>query len=319
LSVQCVRERGQPRALSGDIGTPPMSTRNVTTLFLVGRASCAEKNTGTNDGRNIMIWCADNLRHTTQNNRKETTMTEKKEAAEVATSSSPAELLRLAVQNNADVDKLEKLMALQERWEANQARKAFVLAMAAFQKQCPAIENTKEVNDRNGKLLYKHAPLCDIIPITGPIESELGFSHRFDTEPIDGGGAKVCCIVTHKEGHSERTTVNIPPTKGMNTNASQDHGIAITYGEKYSYRAAFGIVTGIEDVDGHTPEATITPAQVTELRKAIKASDRDEGAVLIFGGCDTLEAFPADKFQMAIETLTKPAKKKAATDQPELV
>ena len=39
----------------------------------------------------------------------------------------PAELLRIAINNGADLDRLEKLMDMQERWEANEARKAYHL------------------------------------------------------------------------------------------------------------------------------------------------------------------------------------------------
>ena len=44
----------------------------------------------------------------------------------------PSVLLAMAVQQGADLDRLERLMALQERWEANEARTAFVAAMTAF-------------------------------------------------------------------------------------------------------------------------------------------------------------------------------------------
>ena len=43
----------------------------------------------------------------------------------------PMEMLDRAVSNGASVETLERLMNLQERWEANQARKAFDDAMAA--------------------------------------------------------------------------------------------------------------------------------------------------------------------------------------------
>ena len=35
----------------------------------------------------------------------------------------PAELLKQAIDKDLDVDKLERLVALQERWQANQARR----------------------------------------------------------------------------------------------------------------------------------------------------------------------------------------------------
>ena len=47
--------------------------------------------------------------------------------------SAPAKLLELAISKDVDIDKLEKLMQLQERWDANQAKKAFLNAMSVFQ------------------------------------------------------------------------------------------------------------------------------------------------------------------------------------------
>jgi len=44
----------------------------------------------------------------------------------------PMQLIQMAVQNGANVDALTKLLALKEQWEASEARKAFVSAMAQF-------------------------------------------------------------------------------------------------------------------------------------------------------------------------------------------
>ena len=44
----------------------------------------------------------------------------------------PLSVLQDAVNRGANVETLAKLLELQERWEANQARKAFVAALAAF-------------------------------------------------------------------------------------------------------------------------------------------------------------------------------------------
>ena len=59
--------------------------------------------------------------------------------------STPAEMIRLAVASNADLDKLEKLLALQMTWEKNEARKAYHLAMAAFKADPPKIGKDKHV------------------------------------------------------------------------------------------------------------------------------------------------------------------------------
>src|SRR2546430_17661412 len=78
----------------------------------------------------------------------------------------PVELLRIAVSQNADIDKLTKLMDLQERWERNEARKAYVVAMNAFQSAPPTISKNKQVSFQSSKgpADYKQVtidPVCD--------------------------------------------------------------------------------------------------------------------------------------------------------------
>jgi len=55
----------------------------------------------------------------------------------------PNIMLQIAVEQGADIDKLEKLMNLQERWEEREAKKAFVEALSLFRGRCPCIEKQK--------------------------------------------------------------------------------------------------------------------------------------------------------------------------------
>jgi hypothetical protein len=47
----------------------------------------------------------------------------------------PMVLLQMAMSQNADIEKLSKLMDLHERWEKTEARKAFDHAFAAFKSE----------------------------------------------------------------------------------------------------------------------------------------------------------------------------------------
>src|SRR5690606_36377667 len=90
---------------------------------------------------------------------------ERRETAVAAPSTTPSDLLRLAVQQGADIAKLEQLMALQERWEANQARKAYVEAMAEFKKNPPEIFKDKTVSFKTdkGNTTYDHATIGNVV------------------------------------------------------------------------------------------------------------------------------------------------------------
>ncbi len=62
--------------------------------------------------------------------------TQGKELVEVNATS---DIIKLAISSGADLDKLEKLLTLKERYDATEARKAFVKAMADFKKNPPDI------------------------------------------------------------------------------------------------------------------------------------------------------------------------------------
>ena len=86
----------------------------------------------------------------------------------------PADLLQMAVGNNADLDKLEKLMDLQSRWEATEARKAYHKAMSAFKADPPKIEKDRHVEYGNTK--YNHATLAAVTTTIGAALSQHGLT-----------------------------------------------------------------------------------------------------------------------------------------------
>lgn len=164
----------------------------------------------------------------------------------------PGALLKLAVQRDLDLDKLERLMALKERWQADQARKAFYEAFARFQATVPPLTKDKQVTF--GETSYRHASLASIMgQIGGPLE-ECGLSFRF-TINDSGEGLVVTCIVTHVEGHSEPTAMSAPPDVSGSKNAIQSRGSTVTYLQRYTLIAALGLVTADEDNDGRSSGA----------------------------------------------------------------
>lgn len=218
----------------------------------------------------------------------------------------PSALLQIAVEKGADVEKLEKLMELQERWDANEARKAFFAAMAAFQGDAPAIDRGKHVKGRDGRVMYSYAPLEAILDTIRPCERKHGFMHAWDQDDLDGGGVRIICKISHTGGHTETSTVTIPQTKGMNTSAAQDRGIIVTYGQRRSLLNAYGLATGGEDRDGAAMDAepsTVTPEQVAHLKAAIKASKTVEAQLLKWAGCNKLDEFPAGKYNEAMDVM----------------
>src|SRR3990167_9321834 len=71
--------------------------------------------------------------------KEEIDMENTKETEVVLSQKSPSQMIEMAVAGKADLEQLEKLLALQERWEANEARKAYHKAMAEFKANPPQI------------------------------------------------------------------------------------------------------------------------------------------------------------------------------------
>lgn len=166
----------------------------------------------------------------------------------------PSALLQLAVQQNLDIEKLEKLMQLQERWQANISRKDFLNSISKFQSECPAIEKTKKVAFGNTK--YSYAPLGEIAATIKKAMADNGLSHRWEIGE-DADNIVVTCIISHINGHSEKTTMRGAKDGSGNKNAIQSSGSTVSYLQRYSLIGALGISTADEDVDGK--DETTTP------------------------------------------------------------
>lgn len=174
-------------------------------------------------------------------------------AIAVAAPATPADIVLYAMQKGADIAQIEKFMDLQMKWEADQARKAFVSDMAEFKKNPPKITKDKQVAF-NGTS-YMHATLGNV---TGAIVEGLarhGFSHRWDTEQQQAGQIVVTCILTHKQGHSERTTLSAGRDDSGKKNNIQQMASTVTYLQRYTLLSATGVATNDqEDDDGRAAE-----------------------------------------------------------------
>jgi hypothetical protein len=201
---------------------------------------------------------------------------EKSESLEIASEQTPQSLLTLAITKGADVDQLAKLMDLQERWEKNQARKAFLNAFGKFQGEVPKIEKKKQVAFGNTK--YKYAEISEIADTIKDALLNNGLSYRWEIEEIDNN-IRCTCIVSHTDGHSESTAMSASKDTSGNKNDIQARGSAITYLQRYSLIGALGLTTAQEDVDGQQEEKHTTTTNSTHTNGKIEPN-KAEGAEL---------------------------------------
>lgn len=181
----------------------------------------------------------------------------------------PADLLVMAMSQGANLDQMERLMAMNERWEATQAKKAFDLAMSGFKAEAVEILKRKRVHFQTakGSTSYNHAELSDVTDAAIPAMAKHGLSNSWDINQTDNGWIEVTCEITHSQGHTgKRVTMRSQKEDSGTKNHIQQVASAITYLERYTLLAALGLATkGIDD-DG----------RATAPRRTDRAQDQGE-------------------------------------------
>ena len=111
---------------------------------------------------------------------RQTTALAPRPAAQPPAAVTPMAMLQMAIERGADVAMLERLMALQERWEANEARKAFIAALSAFKADPPTVVKNKSVAFGQGdrRTAYDHATLDQVASVIGAALAAHGLAHR---------------------------------------------------------------------------------------------------------------------------------------------
>lgn len=218
--------------------------------------------------------------------------------------SSPVQMILDAVRGGQDLDKLEKLLGLQERWEANEARKMYSISFAKAQANIlPVVK--KKINTQTKS---KYSDLSDVIEITQPIYTKEGFSVTFNegvttvTEHI-----RILADVIHSAGHKESYHYDVPMDgKGIqgNANMTKIHAKAssTSYARRYLMCMIWNIPTS--DNDGNTMTAEkITESQLKTLNDLIKVKDLDKSLLLTYLEIESLEQLDSKSYMKAITAI----------------
>lgn len=189
----------------------------------------------------------------------------KSQPLEIAAPPTPMELMAQAVAKGVDLDQMQKLMDLQDRWEKKEAKKAFLDALARFQNMVPVIKKTRKanINSQKGSYSYKFA---DLGAITGQIKEALkdcGLSYRWEFQE-QNGKLKVTCFISHRDGHTETTAMEAGRDASGGKNDIQQIGSTQTYLQRYTLIGALGLSTADEDNDGRGNPTTSEQPSLTE-------------------------------------------------------
>lgn len=224
----------------------------------------------------------------------------------------PMEMIDRAISNGAAVEVLEKLFALQERYEANQAKKAFNNAIAdAKAKIKPIIKNRKvDFTSQKGRTNYEYEDLAAIAEAVDPVLAASGLSYRHRSQQ-DGVKLSVTCIISHRDGYFEETTLTAENDNSGNKNSIQAIGSAATFLQRYTLKLALGLAATKDD-DGNKAEqpTAISENQLKELLELADSLGVDKPNFCKWANVESFADIPAQKFQIAKNALLAKGKVK---------
>lgn len=223
---------------------------------------------------------------------------------------SPMAMIDRAITSGASVETLERLLALQERWEANEAKREFDEAIGAAKSEIkPIIKNRHvgfESRKSDSRTDYDYEDLPAVAEAVDPILTKHGLSYRYQSKQ-DNGGVSVTCIVSHRRGHREGTTLQAGPDATGNKNSIQAIGSTVTYLQRYTLKLALGLAAARDDdakISSDAPK-TIDDAQYRYLQDLVEKAGADESKLLAFIKAEDLQTLTQAQYKTAEAALRK--------------
>lgn len=217
-------------------------------------------------------------------------------------------IARAAADPNTDVEKLERLLAMQERVLDREAEQAWIVAMKAAQEECRPIKRNK----KNATTNSTYADLEKLAKEADPIIHRHGFTLTFGSgESNLEGHYRVTCDVAHIGGHTRQRFLDVPSDmtgiKGnQNKTATHGMGSAISYGRRYLKFLIFDIAT-TDDDDGNLAgnSGPISKEQLETLNGLADAVGSDKQKLCQYLKVDSLRDLPAFSYDAAVAVITQ--------------
>lgn len=172
---------------------------------------------------------------------------------QIAVTENPFERMSLLALETGRVEQMDKLLDLQFKWDAEQARKAFNVAMAAFKSSPVLITKDKENKQYNSM----YTTLGNLVNTASEAMAPFGLSADWEIEQSDKE-IRVTCVLSHSAGHSKRVSLKAMPDTSGAKNLIQQIKSTVTYLRGATFEAVTGLASsesaGInpsDDGNGH--------------------------------------------------------------------
>ncbi len=180
------------------------------------------------------------------------------ESMPTTVSVNPHYLIQKAIESG-NIDAVERIVALTERLQAKWARDQYFGALSRFQKDCPVIERSTQVDftSKSGsRTKYRYASMDALILAKNEVGETIqallekhGFSYETKTKQTEKELTAIL-VSHHRDGHSEETSLTVPIDFESHMSPPQRVRSARTYAIRTDFEDAFGLVTANPDDDG---------------------------------------------------------------------
>lgn len=215
---------------------------------------------------------------------------------------------RAAMNPDVDIDKMERLLSMQEKIINKQAESAYSAAMTAAQGDMKRVQ----ADCTNPQTRSNYASYAAIDKALRPVYTRHGFSLSFDTDtsPMDEC-IRVICHVSHSDGHTRTHHVDMPADgKGAKGNAvmTRTHaaGSAMSYGMRYLLKMIFNVAIGEDDDDGNEASSNverITENQAADIKALIDEVGANEFKLLQWLKLKSIDEIPASQHAYVVGAL----------------
>ena len=223
---------------------------------------------------------------------------------------------RLATNTDLDLDRFERLIAMQERLQTRDAERQYYAALADMQEELPVIEQNgriaiahKDDRDKAAKdqriiQSTAYAKYEDIVEACKPVLKAHGFSlsHRADRE---GDKVIVTGVLAHSAGHKETTILPLSLDTTGSKNNVQAVGSSIQYGRRYTTLMLLNIVSRAKadaDDDGNaagrlTGPTLISGEHMSSLIDLLESTGSNRTLFLKAARVEKFEDIRADRYE----------------------
>jgi hypothetical protein len=226
----------------------------------------------------------------------------------------PLDIVQAALKSGS-VEIYREAVALYKELQGMAARKAFDNAMADA--VFPIVKKDRLVDyasakSPTGRVTYKHEDLASVLRAVVPVLNANGLSHRFRVTSNPNEPVTVTCIIAHRDGYFEETTLAAAKDDTGGKNPIQQVGSTLTYLQRMSLKAALGLAAS-EDDDGRASgeagggeagDDLVTAAEAEHLRVLLKSFGCSEANFLRAAKRERIEDIPAVNYDRCVDLIS---------------